>query len=234
MENDKEVGDLTGDCGKNLGKYRRLFGIDSVDREINKNALASALDIRKFEIDLYWKRATYFWALIAVAFAGYFAILGSVRQDGREFNAFVIANIGYVFSVSWFFVNRGSKFWQENWENHVDMLEDGVNGPLYKTILTRPKATKFFEKYVNGPLPISVSKINQWVSLFVILIWIFLAFNVVPKFSRSSSVDFRYVVVAILSVGFSIAVFFGSRTKLDGHKHSMTVKKISIIDDKKV
>lgn len=34
-------------------------------------ALALALDIRKFEIDLYWKRATYFWAFIAAAFAGY-------------------------------------------------------------------------------------------------------------------------------------------------------------------
>ena len=31
-------------------------------------ALAYALDIRKFEIELYWKRGTYFWAFIAAAF----------------------------------------------------------------------------------------------------------------------------------------------------------------------
>jgi tRNA A-37 threonylcarbamoyl transferase component Bud32 len=39
--------------------------------EVRKEALKQALDIRKFEIDLYWKRATYFWAFIAVSFAGY-------------------------------------------------------------------------------------------------------------------------------------------------------------------
>ena len=31
-------------------------------------------DIRKFEIDLYWKRATYNWTFIAAIFAGYFTI----------------------------------------------------------------------------------------------------------------------------------------------------------------
>lgn len=25
-----------------------------------------------------------------------------------------------------------SKFWQENWENHIDLLEDYVTGPLHK------------------------------------------------------------------------------------------------------
>jgi hypothetical protein len=29
-------------------------------------ALQTALDVRKFEIDLYWKRATYFWPFIAL------------------------------------------------------------------------------------------------------------------------------------------------------------------------
>ena len=36
-----------------------------------KEALRFALEIRKFEIELYWKRGTYFWAFIAVAFAAY-------------------------------------------------------------------------------------------------------------------------------------------------------------------
>ena len=35
------------------------------DRDCNNNALLQALDIRKYEIDHYWKRATYFWTFIA-------------------------------------------------------------------------------------------------------------------------------------------------------------------------
>ena len=47
------------------------------------------MDIRKFEIDLYWKRAAYFWAFIAATFAGYFALLGSNVgnvQEGFDWN----------------------------------------------------------------------------------------------------------------------------------------------------
>jgi len=32
------------------------------------------LDIRRFAIKLYWKRATYFWTLIAASFAEIFSI----------------------------------------------------------------------------------------------------------------------------------------------------------------
>jgi hypothetical protein len=44
------------------------------------NALDAAIKTRNFEIELYWKRAAYFWTLIAVAFAGYFAIENSTNQ----------------------------------------------------------------------------------------------------------------------------------------------------------
>lgn len=42
--------------------------------EIDKKyieAFKLAVDTRKFEIELYWKRATYFCAFIAMTFAGY-------------------------------------------------------------------------------------------------------------------------------------------------------------------
>ncbi|MCC9001729.1 MAG: hypothetical protein LM549_03765, partial [Candidatus Competibacter sp.] len=57
-------------------KYKSDFGIYPKDRSKLESALEKALDIRKFEIELYWKRAAYFWTLIAAAFAGYFIILG--------------------------------------------------------------------------------------------------------------------------------------------------------------
>src|SRR6266542_2126084 len=155
--------------------YRVSFGLDSNQPKITEKALDLALDIRKFEIGLYWQRTAYFWALIAVAFAGFFAVQSAEHIESKSFHAFVIACIGFLFSLAWFLVNRGSKFWQENWENHVDMLEDGLAGPLYKTILRRPKPERFVEKWIDGPAPISVSKINQWVSLFTVVLWVLLA-----------------------------------------------------------
>jgi lipopolysaccharide export LptBFGC system permease protein LptF len=94
-----------------------------------ESALAIALDIRKFEIELYWKRATYFWSFLAVTLAGYFGLLvakdlPSTRQGEALLTVSCVSCLGVVFSVAWYFVNRASKFWQENWEKHVDLLED--------------------------------------------------------------------------------------------------------------
>lgn len=51
--------------------YKKSF-LDDVEK--NEKALAYALDIRKFEIDLYWKRASYFWTFIAATFAGFITL----------------------------------------------------------------------------------------------------------------------------------------------------------------
>lgn len=161
-----------------LEQYENEFGIKntgSCGKAKLEAAFKQASDIRKFEIELYWKRAGYFWALIAVAFAGYFAILSSAAIQSKFFLSFVVSSIGFVFTLAWHLVNRGSKYWQENWENHLDLLEDQVTGPLYKTRLERPQDQGFADKFFTGPLAISVSKINQWVSIFVIGIWITLA-----------------------------------------------------------
>ena len=88
------------------------------DQDLKKRALDRAIDIRKFEIDLYWKRTTYFWTFIAATLAGFFAIQASSASNKGDMS-FLLANLGIVFSVGWFCVNRGSKFWQENWEFEV-------------------------------------------------------------------------------------------------------------------
>ena len=156
-------------------EYKRLFGIDPQNEELRSKALDRALDIRKFEIELYWKRAAYFWTLIAAAFAGYFVIFGSEHMLHKETMAFTVACVGFLVTFAWLQVNRGSKRWQENWENHVDMLEDAVTGPLYKTVLSRPFNPDLFERWFTGPGNISVSKTNQIVSLFTLIIWLVLA-----------------------------------------------------------
>ncbi|HLM66364.1 MAG TPA: hypothetical protein VK358_02505 [Longimicrobium sp.] len=130
-------------------------------------ALKHALDIRKFEIDLYWKRASYFWTLITVAFGG-FIVLDREKPDDIGTAALLVSSVGFLLSFAWYLVNRGSKYWQENWERHVDCLEDLVVGPLYKTVISdqRFRLTDPLDGY-----PFSVSKINQAVSLFFTVLW---------------------------------------------------------------
>ncbi|MGI0133587.1 MAG: hypothetical protein ACREBW_01340 [Candidatus Micrarchaeaceae archaeon] len=66
-------------------EYRKSFsGPTAQDNNKTREALNLAVDVRKFEIGLYWQRAAYFWALIAAAFAGYFAILNADKLEDRD------------------------------------------------------------------------------------------------------------------------------------------------------
>ncbi|SEW56411.1 RipA family octameric membrane protein [Chitinophaga arvensicola] len=131
---------------------------------LEEKALERAWLNRDFEIERYWQRASYFWAFTAAAFAGFFALAASSTIEIRfpQLQFFVIC-LGLIFSVGWLLVNIGSKKWQKNWEKHIDMLEDIVTGPIYKTVLEK----KSF----------SVSNINIIVNSAVIAIWALLFFD---------------------------------------------------------
>jgi hypothetical protein len=164
-------------------------GITQEDYELafkdkEAEALKHALDIRKFEIELYWKRATYFWTFIGATMAGFLAIQASTAQNKQDLSI-ILSCLGIVFSFAWVCVNRGSKYWQENWEKHVDALEDKVTGPLYKIVMSRNSINTTKEKLthlITGPSSISVSKINQIISIYVFILWLFLLFYSLPEF----------------------------------------------------
>lgn len=125
--------------------YRDATGINTKDKM--KAALARAHEQRRFEIDNYWKRSTYLWAFQVVAFA---AIAWMAQIDAAEFPILpFISAFGTVVSVSGVFMAKGSKFWKENWEAHIEILERDVEGSIYGVTL------------VKGDLGYSVSHINQ-------------------------------------------------------------------------
>jgi hypothetical protein len=83
-------------------QYDRLF---KEDEKILEKALEQAYKIRIFEIDLYRKRATYFWKFIGAAFVGYAAFFNATSNQAstdskREIILVLIACIGFVFSVA--------------------------------------------------------------------------------------------------------------------------------------
>lgn len=150
-------------------EYLNLFP----DKSITET-LKQVLDIRKFEIELYWKRSNYYWTLIAVIFTGYFTTFANFKDESNKLKILFVLNcIGILFSLGWYFVNRGSKFWQLNWEKHLDVLETKVIGPLYKTNISTEYYSKKFWNLI-APFPFSVSKINQVLNLIVLASWLFL------------------------------------------------------------
>ena len=196
-------------------------------------ALRYALEIRSFEIELYWKRATYFWAFIGATLAGYGAVqaASSIPVSSKQDLSVALSCLGLVFSFGWFCVNKGSKQWQENWENHVDLLEDEIIGPLYKIILMRPKsknAIKGIRRFVVGPGSYSVSKINQMISLFVTVLWGYILWITLSPLGSMAFKTKKYaVMISITGLAFVLFLWLG-RTELDEEDE----KKINKVDKK--
>jgi hypothetical protein len=196
-------------------QYKKSF-----EGKARKRALMHALDIRKFEIKLYWKRATYFWTFIGATLGAYGALQATnVHQDVRDDLSVISSCLGLVFSWGWYLANRGSKQWQENWEDHVDMLENRHIGPLYKTVLQRPEPKGLqqrIERFVSGPGAFSVSKINQIISLFVTILWIGLLWKSL-HISPSSPIDWTYAGVVALTVATCILLWCSGQTNRENH-----------------
>lgn len=145
---------------------------DKKKEEYIKEAYKVALDTRKFEIDLYWKRATYFWAFITAIFVAYFTAITRITAQPIEMLAALLALLGFFFSLGWHMVARGSKVWQENWEMHIGYLEEEIHGPLFKTF----NVSKIRKPIIHTKeeFPYSVSKVNQILSLFTCFFWLLL------------------------------------------------------------
>lgn len=143
--------------------YLRAAGLIAIDkRHARKAALDRAHDIRKFEIDLYWKRATYFWVLQAAVFTAFGLIWKD--SDAAKWGLIPVALscLGMLTATSGWLSSLGSKFWQANWEHHIDMLEDEFEGRLHKTAWIGPKGNRW-----------SVSGLNERMSFFFVAFWVF-------------------------------------------------------------
>lgn len=199
-------------------EYLRDFSFEPLAPNVpskGENALKTALDVRKFEIELYWKRATYFWTFLTLTLGAYFTVLLAKVDDKQvwlQHEALLILScLGIAFSVCWSCVNRGSKFWQENWEKHVDLLEDANQGPLYKTVMSPGSVSlaKFWEPY-----PFSVSKLNQILSFFIIALFVLLLRTTLIRYYSSMWPADHFVQAMLACTGIAVLILLiAGRTK---------------------
>ncbi len=207
-------------------KYRENF--DGKE----ERALQYALDTRKFEIELYWKRATYFWTFIGATLAGYLVIQTAKDFPERQYFSVILGCLGFLFSFAWHCVNRGSKQWQENWENHVDLLEDSIVGPLYKTVLRRRPPENLRERVVNlvtGPFPISVSGVNQIISLYVVVLWSLIIKRSIGPVDFLLPVRWDFAIPIIATAIACLAFVSVGRTFKGSHGHEATQRESHIV-----
>jgi preprotein translocase subunit YajC len=189
-------------------QYASLFGLNNPEKEdLHKAALKKAWETRNFEIDKFWQRSAFFWGFIVLIFGGYVTIAtGKNNETAKEmYLDFYLILLGIIFSVAWFLAICGSKRWQENWEKHIDNLEDEITGPLYKSLYFKRK------KYYY-----SVSKMNKIPAGVVIVTWIFLLiqylcnnYNIIKNIFLSFSNNFKVFLFILLPfLGTVFCVFY--------------------------
>jgi len=206
-------------------EYKKIFLEGKSDAQI-ETTYKKAWETRNFEIDLYWKRATYFWAFQIASFAAYFAVLNSKNFESLPPKhpqvLFIVTCIGFITSMAWALINKGSKTWQRHWEIHIDMLEDKVTGPLYK-IVTNSKTY-------------SVSKINEIVSRFIVTVWVLLGVkyfsdNLTFKNLPENKIDWLIVFTCLTTIYFTGAMVWGygrgrfGKRKVTFYKRNFEVTK---------
>jgi len=158
-----------------------------------------SLQTRNFEIDLFWKRALFFWGFIAAAFIAFAAFSGDKTANPKL--ATVVSLFGLVCSLCWTLANRGSKFWQENWETQVEESEDEITGPLFKKSAPRQKKGWFSAQEY------SVSKLAISLSDYLTVVWLGLSLYSgykLPAFGRLFGWQFQNQQ----ALGDCFAVFF--------------------------
>lgn len=120
---------------RNLLKFADAATGPTVEDTAQYRALQRAHDLRRFEIENYWRRSTYFWGFQLAALAALAIARQSNALDGIILMA--VAIFGMTTALTGVLTAKGSKFWQQNWEAHVDFLEDEIEGRLHKVALSR-------------------------------------------------------------------------------------------------
>lgn len=134
-----------------------------------------AKEIRNFEIELYWKRSNYFWIITAAMFVAFASII-TKSDTSITINSnitllylqYAICFLGGIISWSWYLSCRGSKYWQENWENMLTSLYNANNQVSIFDYWLKPTTSI---TSINQAFPFSVSKTNQIMSFIVFLTW---------------------------------------------------------------
>lgn len=172
-----------------------------------KQAFAIAHDNRKLEIQLFWQRSLFFWGFVAAALVGY----GTVYEKAPGLTI-LLALFGLVCSVVWSAGNRGSKYWQEYWEQKVNFFQHYTTGNIFYDREPR-KATL---RDIYAARRNSVSKLTMGLSDYAVGLWlVLLVHSLARRFEIPviSSLEVGVLVMALLTLCYCLFLIHGSKSE---------------------
>lgn len=122
------------------------------------------LACRNAEIELFWKRSSFYWVFVAAALVAY----GTLGKDNRTLGL-LLSCFGLMSSLAWCLGNIGSKWWQENWEQKLKEISPYVIGADVFT--PRRKEEMPSGNWSNPIIRYSVTRLAFLLSAFVAFIW---------------------------------------------------------------
>ena len=211
--------------------YKELLGFQNCD-EITQKKMEKLLElawkIRNFEIELFWERTTYFSVLVGALFLA----LDKMNSNSPT----TISHLGIIFlgcisSFIWFLSNKASKFWQENWEHHIDLLEKETRcGDIYQLVLRKEKAVAFSVSRLS--IYLSHVIFDSWVIVYLFLIPPYLQ-NIMMKCFKSPSltgclpVASFILAIQLLAVPLCI-IYFCSKTKSEKNINAKNIEGTNV------
>ena len=169
------------------------------DKKRIKELMQLAMEQRKFAIEFYWKRASYFWLFVGAMFVAYTATLPDKDTldlvQSERINLFVCL-VGFFSSVAWYMANRGSKYWQENWELHIEFLSKKLGTPIFEVLMYPRKSA------TGSPLsyyPYSFTRVNLFLNIIIIIVWAVLSLLGLASLLDISPDD--YITYKVLLIG---------------------------------
>jgi hypothetical protein len=187
--------------------------------ELKNLEFEKSLALRNFEIENFWKRGWFFGALLLSIVAGYFKLF-SENDDYCIYISF----LGLIVSLAQSLMNRGSKYWQERWENKTKNKESLLGIDVTKT--RKYSNEKYFldastlaknENILSMAHRFSVSKLTILIWDVITLMWIVVWLKD-WHLNFKATVNIWAVPIHILIIGYIIVFFrkgkvFGSFTK---------------------
>ncbi|NKI75762.1 hypothetical protein Dpoa2040_003076 [Dickeya sp. CFBP 2040] len=145
--------------------------LSNTDIIVLREAYDKAHTIRNIEIDLYWKRATYCWTLIAallticgLLLSVYFKPEVDNRDEKILFVIGAFAILGVFVTIICQSIVRSGEYWKKNWETHISMLEPLFSGRIYSTHL------------ISDKYRLSIAKLNLILLSMIYLCWLTVVF----------------------------------------------------------
>jgi hypothetical protein len=171
-------------------------------KKARETALQRAHEIRQFEIELYWKRANYFWLLQAAVFAA----VGLTWRSDAGLPGYVpvaLSSLGFLTALGGWLATQGSKFWQRNWEHHIDMLEGEFEGDLYKTVYISSSGVRWSLSGVSETLA-------MWFTAFWLLMFVATAAHANPSWDLVPSDLALPSGTELITLGLTAITFVGA------------------------